>query len=288
MALTATAPVPAPAPALPDTDALLQHLYTLVEGPRAEAYLCFHARHAHGVRSVDMDRPCLTLVLQGRKQVRSGASAHSLGVGELLLVRRPCRLDATHMPDPATGRYLSLGIALCDEVLDAARLLWARPVAMGGDDIVRSPWDICQGALWRWCTAIQADEAEQARLALTELLLDLCRAGHAAVLAPLPPRLSVQLRAIVAAEPGRDWQSRDFEDALGLSGATLRRRLQAENSSVRAVITHARLACALELLYSTRWPVKTVAAKVGYRSVESFTRRFSERYGLAPTRIGNT
>jgi transcriptional regulator GlxA family with amidase domain len=35
------------------------------------------------------------------------------------------------------------------------------------------------------------------------------------------------------------------------------------------------------------WPVKTVAARVGYRSVASFSRRFSERYGLDPARIGN-
>ena len=289
MTLTAVAPAPAQptASTLPDAEALLQRLCALTDCSRAEAFICFSARHAHGVRSVTVDRPCLTLVLQGRKEVRSGASAHSLGAGELLLVRRPCQLDASNTPDAATSRYLSLGISLCDEVLDAARLLWARPVALGGDDIVCCTLDACHGALGRWCAAIQAGQPEQARLALTELLLDLCRAGHAALLAPLPPRLSAQLRAIVAADPGRDWQSRDFEDALGLSGATLRRRLQAENSSVRTVITHARLASALELLYSTRWPVKTVAAKVGYRSVESFTRRFSERYGLAPTHIGN-
>ena len=129
--------------------------------------------------------------------------------------------------------------------------------------------------------------AAQARLALTGLLLALCRAGHAGVLVPPLSSLAAQLRALVAERPERPWQSRDFEAALNLSGATLRRRLQAERTSVRTLVAEARLARALELLYATRWPVKTVAARVGYRSVASFARRFTARYGLEPGQIGN-
>ncbi|NZD47207.1 AraC family transcriptional regulator [Sphaerotilus sulfidivorans] len=42
----------------------------------------------------------------------------------------------------------------------------------------------------------------------------------------------------------------------------------------------------MQLLYTTRLPVKTVAQRVGYRSVSSFVRRFGERYGVEPSRIG--
>ena len=92
---------------------------------------------------------------------------------------------------------------------------------------------------------------------------------------------------MVAQAPARGWQSADFEQALAMSGATLRRRLADEGTPLREAIAQSRLACALELLYTTRSPVETVAHRVGYQSVESFARRFRERYGLEATAIGN-
>jgi AraC-like DNA-binding protein len=141
--------------------------------------------------------------------------------------------------------------------------------------------------LQAWCHALQAQRPDQARLALSSLLLRLCAQGHTALLAPPLPGFAAQVRAIVAAQPARDWRSRDFEDALGLSGATLRRRLSAEQTTLSEVIVQARLAQAMELLYTTRWPIKTIAARVGYRSPASFSRRFAQRYGLEPGEIGN-
>jgi len=105
-------------------------------------------------------------------------------------------------------------------------------------------------------------------------------------LRPPPPRLAARIRTHIAAEPARDWRSVDLEHALNLSGATLRRHLAAEGTSLRDVVADARLACAMQLLYTTTWPVKTVAARVGYRSAASFSRRFAERFGLAPADIG--
>ena len=50
-------------------------------------------------------------------------------------------------------------------------------------------------------------------------------------------------------------------------------------------VTEARLAHGMQLLYTTDLPLKTVAARAGYRSAASFSRRFAEQYGLAPTDI---
>ena len=110
--------------------------------------------------------------------------------------------------------------------------------------------------------------------------------GHSQLLRPPPPRLAARIRARVAADPAREWRSLDLELALSLSGATLRRHLAAEGTSLREVVAEARLGCAMKLLYTTAWPVKTVAARVGYRSAATFSRRFAERFGLAPADIG--
>lgn len=124
-------------------------------------------------------------------------------------------------------------------------------------------------------------------MAMLAVVMELCRRGYDALLLPPPPSVTARLREMVMAQPALEWKSAHFEDALAVSSATLRRRLSAEGTTLRDVITSARLACALELLYTTRWPIKTVAAKVGYRSASSFVRRFSERYGMEPARIGN-
>jgi len=72
-----------------------------------------------------------------------------------------------------------------------------------------------------------------------------------------------------------------------MSGATLRRRLAAEGTSLRDVIAEARLSQAFSLLSTTNLPVKTVALRVGYNSASTFSRRFSERYGVEPSRLSN-
>lgn len=69
----------------------------------------------------------------------------------------------------------------------------------------------------------------------------------------------------------------------GLSGPTLRRRLASEATSLRAVIADTRMDEGLHLLMTSSLPVKTVAARVGYSSVGSFSRQFAERYGTEPS-----
>ncbi|MCZ3381905.1 helix-turn-helix transcriptional regulator [Kosakonia sp. SOY2] len=91
------------------------------------------------------------------------------------------------------------------------------------------------------------------------------------------------IRNMVSSDPAYHWSTGEIEDRLNISGATLRRRLAAENTTLSAVITDTRVAGALQLLMTTRIPIKTVAARVGYASVASFSRQFSKRYGAEPS-----
>ncbi|MCL6713185.1 helix-turn-helix transcriptional regulator [Pseudomonas sp. R2.Fl] len=266
---------------------LLARLGMLVDCARAEGYACITARHEHGAHAVDIDHPCIAIVLRGRKQVRTHAQALEFAPGDLFLIARRCRMDVVNIPDPDSGLYLTVTIPLCEEVLAAARLLWSEPITGRGDDLARLDSADFAPELQHWLASLQAGHYTEARLALAALTVALCRRGHTAMLVPPPPSLAMRIRDLIRAEPARDWQSQHIETALGLSGATLRRRLAGEGTGLREIIAAARLACAMDLLYTTDWPVKTVAARVGYRSVASFSRRFGERYGLDPARIGN-
>jgi len=266
---------------------LVEALCALAASPRADDYLCICARREHAVLSAQVDRPMLGVVLRGRKRLQGNGFDLSLAAGDVFLVTRRSRFDAFNWPD-AQGLYLTLTLPLCDEVLAAARMLWAQPAGQGGPDVVAVPAQPMAAPLTAWHTAMAAGAYAPARAALADLLVRLCAMGHTAVLAPPAPSVAAQVRALVAAQPQRAWHSSDIEAELGLSGATLRRRLAAEGGTLLEAITDARMHCAMELLYTTRWPVKTVAARVGYRSAPTFSRRFAQRYGMEPAQIGNS
>jgi len=270
------------------TTSLLATLASLADCQRADGYACITARREHGASSVEIPQPQFAILLQGRKQVRTAQQSLEFAPGDLFLITRRCRIDVVNIPDPHSGLYLSAIVPMCAEALTAARALWNEPLPQAGDALARLPLAEHGATLLQWRQALEHGHYTEARLALASLAVAFCRRGHGSLLIPPEPSLGERIRDLIAAQPERDWQSRDFEAQLGLSGATLRRRLASEHSSVRELITDARLAHAMGLLYTTRLPLKTVAARVGYRSLGSFNKRFAERYGLEPAAIGNS
>ncbi|MBW8374634.1 helix-turn-helix domain-containing protein [Stenotrophomonas sp.] len=270
------------------TTSLLATMASLADCQRADGYACITARREHGASSVEIPQPQFAILLQGRKQVRTAQQSLEFAPGDLFLITRRCRIDVVNIPDPHSGVYLSAIVPMCAEALTAARALWNEPLPEAGDALARLPLAEHGATLLQWRQALEHGHYTEARLALASLAVAFCRRGHGSLLIPPEPSVGDRIRDLIAAQPERDWQSRDFEAQLGLSGATLRRRLVSEHSSVRELITDARLAHAMSLLYTTRLPLKTVAARVGYRSLGSFNKRFAERYGLEPAAIGNS
>jgi AraC-like DNA-binding protein len=276
------------APAAP-IDLLLSRLLALSRDETRPPCGCLRAVQGHAIKSAELSQPVLVLPLLGSKRLRDETPWQDVGPGQLMVVPGARRVDMEHRPDRLTGEYVAVGLFVPESVRAAARRLWDRPVpGLAGEVAVLALTahpELTEG--WRqWALAVEQGRALQADHALLGLVLRLCELGHAGLLAPVELRLAARIHAMVAERPARDWSSDDIERATGLSGATLRRRLADEGTSLRRVLVEARLACALQLLYTTRLPVKTVAQRVGYRSVSSFVRRFGERYGVEPSRIG--
>ncbi|QBR45933.1 helix-turn-helix transcriptional regulator [Stenotrophomonas indicatrix] len=269
----------------PTAMALLAEMASLAGCQRAEGYACITARREHGASSVEIPQPQFAILLEGRKQVRTAHQSLTFVPGDILLITQRCRIDVVNTPDPQTGRYLSAIVPLCTEVLAAARTLWSEALPTAGAALARQALGDHATVLRSWRQSLQDGHYSEARLALATLVLAWCRQGHGNLLLPHAPTLGEQIRDRIAAEPARDWQSRDVEAHFALSGATLRRRLAAEATSLRQLLTEARLAHGMQLLYTTDLPLKTVAARAGYRSAASFSKRFAEQYGLAPTDI---
>ena len=71
---------------------------------------------------------------------------------------------------------------------------------------------------------------------------------------------------------------------LGMHVRTLRRRLAAEGSGVKAIIADVRFEQARQLLSQTRLPLAEVALALQYADVASFARAFKAWAGVAPGR----
>lgn len=269
----------------PPATALLAELASLAHCGRAEGYACITARREHGASSVEIPQPQFAILLEGRKQVRTAHHSLEYAPGDILLVTQRCRIDVVNTPDPRTGRYLSAIVPLCAEALAAARTLWNEPLPAPGASVARLALHDHGTLLRQWRQHLQDGHYSEARLALASLILAWCRKGHGNLLLPQAPTLGEQIRDRIATDPARDWQSRDVEAQFALSGATLRRRLAAEQTGLRQLLTEARLAHGMNLLYTTDLPLKTVAARAGYRSAASFSKRFAEQYGLSPSEI---
>jgi len=265
--------------------ALLAEMASLASCDNAVGYACITARREHGAQSVEIPRAQLAILLEGEKRVRTSSQSLHLRPGDLFLISRRCRIDVVNVPDPHSHRYLAAIVPFCDDVLAAARTLWNEPMPTAGLPLAQLALIDHGPRLRQWRQALQAGHYSEARLALAGLAVNLCRLGHGGLLLPPEPSLGERVRDRIAAEPARSWQSRDLEQALGLSGATLRRRLAAEGTHLRTLLVEARLAHAMSLLYTTTLPLKSVAARAGYRSLASFNKRFVERYGLAPADI---
>ena len=63
---------------LPPLQRLIERLVQLLNRPADARLVCITARCAHGVKSIDIDRPTLALVLRGAKQVTAGQRAEPL------------------------------------------------------------------------------------------------------------------------------------------------------------------------------------------------------------------
>jgi AraC-like DNA-binding protein len=275
---------------IPLAAGLLKRLVDIIRTEQVPSCMRVRARTAHSLRSVDIDTPMLAVMVQGLKRYRDPESGRWIRVapGEAFLIPYSTSIDIENIPDPASGWYSAVCIPLPEHVLNAARQLVRLPAtaAPARSAVTCIPLEPYVHDIMKWLDAAAAEDHPRACHALVGVVLTLCSQGHGGVLNPPRPTLSARIRGLVAADPTRDWSSAHLEEQLAMSGATLRRHLASEGVSLRQVIGDARLSHGLTLLLSTRLPVKAVAQQAGYSSVSAFVKRFRERYGVEPSRVG--
>ncbi len=232
-------------------------------------------------RRVRVELPALILVSAGRKVVRAGEKDFAAEAGEMLAVAAGTEIEFTNEL-PAAGAYeafcLSFDPALLGDAGTEARVVGA-VVALGRvPGWLRTAYQRVAGA---------PDEAAPEGLVRhqwQEVLLGLELTGWRFAVQGAE-RTAVRLRRLLAADPARRWRVREVGRSLGMSEATLRRRLEAEGVSFREILAQVRMGRALALLQSSDRSVTEIAYAVGYESLSQFTAKFRRHFGRSPAQL---
>jgi AraC-like DNA-binding protein len=244
------------------------------------------AQQHYRLHAVSCDLPLLIIPLQGHKRLRSGEQWLDCDPGEFLMLHHAQQVDIENLP-ASDAPYRALTISFSWRLLEVARSLLAMHPAAASSPAVsisQGPLTPLEPALAAYLTCA-ADDPLAIDHASLGLLLGLARAGHNGFISAHDPSLAARTRLLIAADPARDWKSADLEARFAISSATLRRRLQEEQSNFRALLQEARLHHGLQLLQTRRQPLKSTAAACGYSSLASFSRAFAQRFGLEPSAV---
>ncbi len=97
--------------------------------------------------------------------------------------------------------------------------------------------------------------------------------------------LQDRIRTLVGSDIATEWTADRVTSALGVSEATLRRKLASSGTSLTDILVDIRMTRTVGLLQATELPINRVALEVGYESASKFAARFRERFGMAPRDI---
>lgn len=229
--------------------------------------------------------PLIIIVRRGRKVIQSPGFEFVLEAGEAIAIAQGQVFDFENIP-AEDGDYEARWLTLEPEIVRGFVALDATEPVMPAKVLGRMSEGLSQ-AFERAVDALQDDgDLPDAviRHRVTELLTWLAAAGFRFSLLQADS-YTARVRRLVGRRPDHAWSSAEISSALGVSEATLRRRLQEEGVGLREVLTDIRMTHAMSLLQSSQLPVSAIAASSGFESQSRFAIRFRDRFGFPPSAI---
>jgi AraC-like DNA-binding protein len=235
-----------------------------------------------------LDSPWLALVLSGSMAVHHDRRATRAEVGEVVILPGRTPLEVTLSPASATA-FESLEV----ELLAESRVRRSPiDLALGdgaGVSVIQRPGRAALTALVGFCEGVLEPTTHPRLLEhqLEGVLLALVLEDRGDPASRERDRaqldLTLAIRQIVRATPERPWSLPGMARRLGLSQATLRRRLAQRGTGLRRLVQEERMLVARTLLGDGRLNVTEVATRCGYGSPAKFSRQFKHAFGIVPS-----
>jgi AraC-like DNA-binding protein len=222
----------------------------------------------------------------GRKEASAGSIRASAGPGEIVGIAGGEAIDLINYGPDAGGPYEADAFGFDDDLVREVAATLPDTCRRAGLFAFRPPLIIEESiaAAREALDPARAVPAEIARHRMRELLVWLAREG-VFFATRREPTVATRVRDLVRTDCARGWSSGEIAGTLGMSEATLRRRLRETGQSVTAMIADARMASALGILQTSAMSIDRVALEVGYASASKFAARFRARFGLSPSEI---
>lgn len=260
--------------------------------PLAAPGLCaFVTYKRERLAAVTLHRAALVLVLEGDKELVMSGRRLRFTAGAAIALPAGWRGEVVNDPDPATGVYRALCLDFPAELIlrtHRAHPHWAgRELPL--ERRIRARLDAVLGAaVHHFAEGLALGDLPMELLEHRAMEVLLALVGQGAL--PLQPhaggvRMSEAVGQLVSWDPERNWTAEALATELGLSNATLRRRLAGEGTSLRRVLAAARMTLAETLLRDDALTVREAALATGYASPSRFARRFKAERGVRPASI---
>ncbi len=267
--------------------------------PHRPELWAFVAHDRERLNSVRIDRTILVAVLEGAKELAETSGAmQRFAAGDVMMLPPGWSGSIVNEPDGTTGLYRALVLEFPAGMV--RRLFRAHGTAgnmagnMANQERRRRPHGLgvamtrpLADAIQHAAAGLAAGEGIGPRIVehrCMEVLLALLDGGVWWLGSrPAAGGIADAVRHLVAAQPDRPWTADSVARALNLSAGTLRRRLAAEDSSVRRILTEERLAHARHLLETEGLSVQEAAEACGYASRSHFARRVRAATGVNPS-----
>lgn len=236
--------------------------------------------------NITINRSVLILVEGGTKILRRGDEEWIVPAGGCIALAQGEVFDVINASD-GTGLYEARWIAFEPDTVAAFTTQPGKGAPFERAFIIHRPHQGFHQAFADCTQAIVEPGSiphEIARHRLGELLLWLDLAGGRFA-APRSASFSARVRDLFSTNPQSDWTSAHLCDTLGVSEATLRRKLAAEDWSFQTLLIDVRMSTAMQLLQSTDLSILRIAEATGYESQSRFAARFRARFGFAPSAI---
>lgn len=156
------------------TTTLLQNLKDLAAKQIATDYLCIKSKHEHGLKNVVVVDLQMAILLEGEKIFYLNDFPLNCKAGNVLFIKPSGVIEVTNIPDNQTGKYLTIQVPICREVIEATRLIWAQPILDKSLQVLNFPLVDISDQLFQWYQALVNGDWAKARMALTQILLQLC------------------------------------------------------------------------------------------------------------------
>ena len=263
--------------------------HTKVDGRDVPVISAFVARHREDAKHLAMPAAGLIIVIEGRKIVADGAGHRTYRPGDALVLPAHSRLEVINEPDPESGVYRALFVRFSRELVIEAARLWPQFIgqSQGENDPVLSP-DLCS-AILHCAEAVSRRVPASKRVVdhrILEILLILAEQG----VMPLVPKyvdgsVAEAVRLMIRHRLHLAWTAARVAADLGLSEATLRRRLRSEGETLQGLLRAERMSAAFTVLNDRDADVADALAATGYRSRSHFARHFQARFGQNPSAV---